>query len=145
MAEQVEEKAVELMDKAADAIEAFAGKLEALGVEYGPDVVDAALGVARVSAASEIVTGFVLTACGAVGLRFGWPLASNGIKLARRYMKPDYPVNGPDGFALAAVGSVGCVISCIVLMIGLLELIDVWPWVGIFEPKLWIAKQVLGL
>lgn len=52
MSDAVDQKAVELMDKAATAVEAFAAKLDTLAQEYGPEVVDAALMVARADAAT---------------------------------------------------------------------------------------------
>jgi hypothetical protein len=40
---------------------------------------------------------------------------------------------------------VGSILSLVSISIGIIRLADVWAWVGIFEPKLWLAKRILGL
>lgn len=130
----VDEKAVELMDRTADAFEAFAGKIDTLATEYGPEVVDTVLWVARIDAL-QILSATLLLAV--LALLFG--LATKPIAGWTKKIDPDWDSPLPLlGYLSGA--------ACIVLgFIALLRVFDPWPWVGVVEPQLWIAKQILGL
>lgn len=134
MSEKVEDKTVELMDRAADAVEAFAVKLGELSTEYGPEVVDAALWIARIDALSILGSTAIIFLIGIF-------LALN-IKKAMAWsikVEPDW--DSP----LAIWGYAVAGASLILLFVATVRLFNPWPWVGIIEPQLWIAKRVLGL
>lgn len=131
MSDAVDQKAVELMDKAANAVEAFAAKLDTLAQEYGPEVIDAALAVARIEAADRILGQLAAIA---VTLALVW--AARGCW--RAHVKDD---ENP-AFIIGLVASVAAGAFC---SMAFLITASIWPWVGIIEPKLWIAKRVLGL
>jgi len=134
MSKNVEEKAVELMDRSADAVEAFAVKLQALTLEYGPEVVDAVFWVARVDALSVIgVTAGVLIA--------GIALALN----TKRAMAWSKRVEPNSETPLAIWGHLVGLSSIVLLSIATIRILNPWPWVGVIEPQLWIAKKILGL
>ncbi len=134
MAEKVQDKTVELMDRAADALEAFAIKLGALSTEYGPEVVDAGLCVALIDALSIVGSTVVILLAGIV-------LALN----TKRSMAWSKRVEPEWDSPAAAWGHIVGVCSIILLSIGVIRLFNPWPWVGIIEPQLWIAKRILGL
>lgn len=138
MSDAVDQKAVELMDKAATAVEAFAGKLDTLAKEYGPEVVDAALMVARADAATALI--HQLAGVGVLAL-----LIYLSIKATKAVWQKDGPGrSSPDFGAFITLLSAG-VPGGVCFLIWVKFVGDVWPLVGVIEPKLWIAKRVLGL
>jgi H+/Cl- antiporter ClcA len=136
MSDALENKAVEILGDSQEAIKAFADKLGNLAEQYSPEVVDAALAMARIDAIQTLVPGVV---CGAIGyalyrvLKKAWPWIGEELRK-----------HGPDPSAMVTLifggGGVGALILAAVL-----QLANVWAWVGIFEPKLWVAKRILGL
>ena len=113
----IEEKAVELIEK-----------FEALAVDVAPDAIELGLATARVSAAAGLIQGIVALGIGILG---GFIM----YRMAKWELKRDGD----------------CIISCLVSAIpvlvtvfGFVQIVNVWSWVGIFYPELWIAKQVLG-
>lgn len=137
MSEAVDQKAVELMDRAANAVEAFAGKLGNLSEQYGPEVADAALAVARVEAGNALLGQVV----GLAGIFLIAVLAVKGIRAAWRCddARRDPEVK-PIFLCLVGIPSTGAVLVLWFTVVG-----TIWPVIGLIEPKLWIAKQVLGL
>ena len=134
MSEKIEEKAVELMDRSADAIEAFATKLQSLASEYGPEVVDAALWVARVDALQKITLAVLLAVLAAIAWGTVRPLIRWGKKVDPNWESP-----------APALGYLSGILGSILGLIALIKIFDPWPWVGVIEPQIWIAKRVLGL
>lgn len=136
----LEQKSVELLDKADGAITAFAEKLGDLAEQYGPEVADAALMVARVDAANAVLPPLVL-------LLFVFaPLAIISPFSIRRAVMLDKAGN-TSGMAIVygSGGIIGCLVGGMGALTCLFATFNLWAWVGIFEPKLWIAKKVLGL
>lgn len=140
MTGEVEEKAVELMDRAANAVEAFADKLGNLSQQYGPEVADAALAVARVSAINALLFQILC-----VGLVVGGPYAIRWLCRAAS-AKEESDRYGEWAGATMAANCIGwTVYACASLALILSVIANAWPIIGVFEPKLWIAKQILGL
>ena len=135
MAEKVEDKTVELMDRAAGAIEAFAIKLGALSTEYGPEVVDAALWVARIDALNSISVSFMLVLFASILLYYNSKVWAWATKIAKE---------DSDGFIYIA-SAIYSAIWILPFIVAGIRLFNPWPWVGIIEPQLWIAKRILGL
>ena len=119
--ENLETKFVELIEK-----------FEALATEIAPEVLELGLMAARVAAAESVMRLLLL-----VGV--AWLLIRHSTRLIR---EGTFSIDdGPDkklifgSFLSAAAAAFG--ISAFIR-------ISVWPFVGIFYPELWIAKQVLG-
>lgn len=126
----LEDKAVEILDASQQAIGAFADKLGDLAKQYGPDVMDAALQMARVDAINALVVPITSLIIFAVVYTVFWKKAWP--KLAEVH---------DGGFAAFMLH------MFFVPWFGfsLFHTLNVWAWVGIFEPKLWLAKRILGL
>lgn len=129
MSEALENKAVELLDKGGAALGQFSDKLMELGKQYGPEVIDAGLAVARIDALSTLVPSAIILTLTFFAVR---AYVKNYAWLDKHW--DTFMIGLFGGFALAAP----CVWA-------FAQIFDIWRWVGIFEPKLWLAKKVLGL
>jgi hypothetical protein len=121
---------VETMERALDLAEKFTSKLEALAVKHSPEVWDLALTAARIDAATNLVYGFFgAAACGVAIYAAG-----------EFYKKTNENVTEDNimGFFISCVVGVGSGIAVVAYWA------DLWVWAGVIEPKLWLAKQVLG-
>lgn len=134
MSAKVEDKAVEVIDKVANAVDAMTAKLATLAEKYGPEAIDAGLSVVRIKGASELIVGAagIAVSVGAAGLA-RWAITRLG--------KAE-PID-QDGYGFVAVASFFAMVGSAVF--SLHRLLDIWNWVAVFEPKLWIAKKLLGL
>jgi hypothetical protein len=146
-------------DKMIAAAEKFGDKLAQLATQYGPDVADVALLAAKVDAMSALATG---VAPGLVALAGLAVAISSGRKLAERWsdnLAKDAAYMAPEGgerervaaskaFLLAAVSTVLTGLGVFLLLgagaSALNRLTNVWAWVGVFEPKVWLAGKLLG-
>lgn len=165
MSEAIDQKAIELMDHAASAVESFAAKLDTLVTELGPEVVNLALSVARIDAASYALTNGAVCGLLVAAFAFGSSQAKKWhaeyapySKGSRLYMQNHRDEKEAEGLDLMRAHGPLCIrhgaltITSIVAAIFALGIAltrnaftDIWPWVGIIEPKLWIAKSILGL
>lgn len=133
MSDALENKAVEILDKSQQAIASFADKLTDLAKQYGPEVADAALQMARIDALSGLVPAiFTVAATVIVGPKV--------VRNLRKWQEKDPYDPGPL-ILLVVSGAVAAIFNLAAIM----TLLDVWRWVGVFEPKLWLAKRILGL
>ena len=105
-------------------------KFAELAEKFGPSVVDAVLGAARVKALSTLVAGLTCLVTAAVFARAGAYFWRN-------------PEMFEDGGRI--VGFVCCVIAATLGFIGAFSVIDPWTWAGLTHPDLWIAKRVFRL
>jgi len=142
MSEELEEKAVEVIDKAMDGMDQLTAMLAEVAEKYGPEVVDAGLNVARISAASILIHA-------TVGLILLFALFRVGIPLTLKFRAtiPDRDKNDIEfwGPTLMVWLFIGGLISSVGLgAFGALKIFNLWNWVGIIEPKLWIAHRVLN-
>lgn len=127
----LEDKAVELLDASQQALATFTDKMAELTKQYGPDVMNAALQMARIDAIQNLVWALC-------SLAFGGFCVWACTKIHRHNHGRTY---NPWEVPMVVLGLGGLLL----LIIGAMGVIDVWVWVGIFEPKLWLAKRVLGL
>lgn len=142
MSEKLEEKTVEVIDKAMDGMDQLTIMLAEVAEQYGPEVVDAGLAVARISAGAALVHA-------AIGLALIYALFRLGIPLTLKFraMLPEHDQNDfefifPIGFSWGIVGG-GTMIAAFAGF-GAEGFFNLWNWVGLVEPKLWIAHRVLG-
>lgn len=134
MSDALENKAVEILDKSQAAIATFADKLTDLTKQYGPDVADAALQMARIDALSTMVPATFVLVGSFIVAKWYWTNC-------KAWMR------GPssDEVAIVMGGILGGLCLATFSAWALVQLLDIWRWVGIFEPKLWLAKRILGL
>ena len=115
-------------------------KLDSLATQYAPDVVDAAVSSVQVSAVSHLVGGLVAMAGGILAL---W-IATNFANYAKaKKDKGGYMSDWEIGVAISFVaGGLG---GAILFLVCISQLFEVWNYVEIFNPKLALAHQMLGL
>jgi len=126
---KIEDKAVDLLDK-----------LDNLAMQYTPEVMDAALGAVSMSAISELMTTVaMLLVAGIIAAASRWFW-----KFAIRKEEECERCNDWDG--ARAVGTTCSIfVISILSVVSIFRLVDVWVWTAIFNPKLALAHQILGL
>lgn len=128
----------EAVTKLTSALEASIKQIGSLGEKYGPEVIDAGLAAVRITGLAPLIVGAV---CLVVALTlFAWAPRSwaagkkSGQKLS------------DDAFPAALVGGVMAYFFAGCFAIAAADrLLVLWNWVAVFEPKLWVAKRLLGL
>jgi len=121
----IEEKTVAVLDK-----------LDALATQYTPDVVNGAVTAVKVTAVSNLVWGAIGLAC---FFAIWW--------MARRtlaYYRCKENFNDGD-VVLSTCAGIGLIICGIFALTTAFSLFETWNWVAIFNPKLALAHQILGL
>ena len=126
---ELESKAVEMLDK-----------LEAITVNYAPDVADAALSAIQITAINDIVRS-VLAGVFVVVLFFA-SKAAFLYCLKKKYEAGKYNDWEYGVFFSIAVPLIPIVILSINAITGLA---DVWVWTALIEPKLALAHKITGL
>lgn len=146
---KIEDKAVDIMDKAMVGAEKLTEKLAELAQQYGPDVVNAGIEVARLTAAGSLLQAIGWALAGAA-------LSAISVRLYRRAVKRDEEMRAAKEFAAPAfsltdywslerkipsglfAGAAAFAFVCTGT-----RLFNIWNWVGVVEPKLWIAHRIL--
>lgn len=128
MSDGIEQKVVNMLD----ALEKGAVHVGDVVVKYSPDVAEATLMVVRIDGVSSIATGVV-----AGVLCYLWFVWAN--KLRKKADEASYADS-----ALFGTASVVCFVGSVVAFsVSMINLLDVWNWVAVFEPKLYLAKQII--
>lgn len=122
MTEPVEQKLVSMLDALQSGVVEIGGKL----VKYTPDVVDAGLAVVRIDCASNLIYSAL----------FVFAVAACWCALIKWCKEIDVETNSQANIIRAFL-LVPLAIVAIRLML------DVWWWVGMFEPKLYIAHKIM--
>jgi hypothetical protein len=125
----------EAMDRAMDMAEKFGAKLAEIAAEHSGDAVDLAHAVARVDAAHQLIIGAV---CAVLALTFFW-VAARLLASAKRERDADA------GTALTLIAFLSGIASIVLSIVATVNLATPWPWIGIIEPNIWIAKSILNL
>lgn len=105
-------------------------RFENLTAELAPQAVELALLAARVAAANQVAV-LAIAVCVAI-----WAFR---VPLVER-MEKAIDDDSVTGFFVPLLRGIAGLIGIAVI----LQHISIWPWVGIFYPEVWIAKQVLG-
>lgn len=127
------------LDKAGDVFTSVSNVLNNAVTEYGPDVVNAVLWVIRIDNLQSLVIGLLFLIIYVIILRFLW---INVIK--KEYLRCDREIINMDTGTIFVPGLVGVIITFMVFgLTSVPKVFDAWTYVGIVEPKLWIAKQVI--
>lgn len=146
MTDALENKAVEILDKSQATIATFSDKMVELAKQYGPDVADAALQMARVDAAQGLVKAAIILIASSAAMWLAWYLYKLEIPFKQNEA---YSSRIDDNSEKRFFKSIAAIIigisSSFVFVSGMIDFCNLWRWVGIFEPKLWLAKRVLGL
>ena len=129
-------------------------KLGELVAKHGPEAVNLASEVVRVNSLGNLVTGAAFAVAG-VGV------AVASAVLIRRFLKVNRPYSiayrawrddrtgasrlptGDDGIGWCVAGAMTGVFSGFLTVSACSYLLDVWTWVGLSNPKLALAHQVL--
>lgn len=137
MSDALENKAVEILDASQKAMGAFADKLGELAKQYGPEVAEAALQMARIDAINTLVPGLITAPIGF----FAYRKIMAHVAATKAKNPENFDIFDCEIFILAPLS----IVIFIASLISIESLVNVWAWVGIFEPKLWLAKRILGL
>lgn len=134
MTTETDKQVASILEKLNGALDAIA----AGAAEHGDLAVDIAITVVRVEAFDTIAKGFAGIALFCFSAVLFWKFAAPWVR---------HGVNiGPDDVT-ALFGGAGFGVGALFFgVMGLLfapNLFSVWAWVGIFEPKLYIAKRIL--
>lgn len=130
--------------KLTDALEAGIKAVGTLGEKYGPEVVEAGLAVVRINGAGNLLTGATCVAVCWLLFRLGRPIYTAGAKASAEYWKPSTPAGAPDGSGRMVLGLGLMVAGGAAGVVAFISLVNVWNYVAMFEPKLWVAKRLLG-
>lgn len=125
MSKNVEEKAVELLDK-----------LDNLVTQYAPEVYSTAVDVVRMSGINSLVWGIL----GAIFIATAFLIA---VRITRMILRDEEPTEIEGGFI--AVGVITGLFLSISGLIHVTNLFKLWNWVAVFDPELALARKVLGL
>lgn len=132
------ETASMVSDRAMTMIEDMISKLETGITEYGPDAIELLLEVARFEAAAGAARWTIImlaTAFGAYLCVKTWKWGS------RRYDEDEreFSQEPPWQWVVAGIASTANAI----IFFGNVFDFNLWDWVGIIEPKLWLAHRVV--
>lgn len=143
------------IEKLTTAIEAGIKGIGTMAEKYGPEVIDSALWVVRLNGLQWLILGAILAAAGVTLLVLSWRewrAMRPAIEKYEAYEKArDEWLNGkgarPDGVQRPDEGKAGIpgMIGVGLCATSIIFLGSIWNWVAIFEPKLWVAKKLLGL
>lgn len=131
MTDKLEAKALEMVDQ-------LSAKLSALAVQYGPDVVDAGLAVARLDAAQSLL----------------WTAAMIVVVLSIRHiarsLHAEIKTHNDAGDTKEAKRSKDAWVIALCIQFPLsiwvvVRLLNIWTWTGLVDPKLYIAARILGM
>ena len=148
MTDKVEEKIVSMLD----ALQSGVVHVGEQVVKYSPDVADAALWVVRIEGVSALIYGVIGLFAIAIAIilfrKYLWHnsqytaefklyCSKQGVeeRIHRNNANNHYFWRLAFGFSALGFTFVG---------FGFLKkLLDIWNWVAVFEPKLYIAKQII--
>ena len=122
-----EELAEVAVDKSLQYLEAF----ESLVEKHAPEVIDTGLAVVQVHAVGEIIIA-VITG----GLAFA------AFKCSRSLLQKSLN-NRHDG-VLEGFGAVFSATAGLFCLLGTIPIFQIWTWVAIFEPKLYLAYRLFS-
>lgn len=163
MSGELETSAAAALDKLSSAADALAAKLGTLAEKYGPEVVDAGLAVVQLGGIQNVAIGLCASVVAAVAALKTvrkvrehlseddawktWRADYDHYLHTERTDRPAKPRNAKVRNGDAAFGwfmGGGLVTACSTAAAAV-HLLNLWNWVAIFAPKLWIAHRLLGI
>lgn len=125
----LQEKLVSMLD----ALQEGAIQIGNTAVKYAPDVGEAVLAITRINSLAELVPAILTVIAACICFKYYMRLWSWSKKIANEEC---------DGFVYI-VPVTFTIFYVAVTNFAVRTLIDVWLWIGVFEPKLYIAKQIV--
>ena len=122
---EIEQKLIELIEK-----------FENLSAELAPEVVEIGLTTARFAAGQGLVYGVL--ALVVAGVLLWLP-----VKVWSGLYDEDDAVE--DKAWVVIITGVSSAPALIATIIALTNLLNIWNWAGLFDPRIWIAARVMGL
>lgn len=121
-----------MLDKLGDKALAYLNAFEELAKQYTPTIIDAALKVVQINGLQTLIIGFSLVLLFIIYFVFAI--------LTAKKMKKANPHIDMEGYTLLAliVGTVPFALGAT----GAQKVLNIWNWVAIFEPKLYIAYRI---
>lgn len=113
-------------------------QLTDLATTYVPKAIDLAASVVQINAFHDLLIAVLLVS---IVVLYHLLAAPPMIKRDEATRKAQHYYD--DGWMFVAI--IGYIITAIISFIGVLQLLDVWMWVGIFEPKLRLAHDVWNM
>ena len=132
MSVSLEEKTVEVMDRALNGFDKLTVVLSDIADKYGAETVDAVITVVQIKGVDNLARSLFSFSFILLIIIFGRRM----LRWAKGYQRVS------DGFSWMAISCVTVAIMAPTIS-GLLGLLNPWPWVAIIEPKLWIAHEIL--
>lgn len=124
-------------DKGLDLIQQYADKISSIVKEYGPQVTQLALDIGRISAIQDLVYG-------GLGVAILLGIAVNSI-FVFKCIKNDPGLHSLFNHLYVVIS----VFVSILFAIGggylIYKLLDIFSWVGIFHPEIYLAAKALNL
>lgn len=120
------------LETAKTTVTEVANQISTIAAKYGPTVVEAALWIGKIEAAKGLLTGFLFTTVFYISYRiFKWGFT---------FCEEDGDDLKP--FLAMLFGGFFGVIS---FFVSIHHLFQIWYWVGIFRPDLFLAAKALKL
>ena len=129
---KIEDKAIEVMDKTLNGIDKLTVMLSDVADKYGQDVIDAALIVVQITGFKSVLMFSVFL----ISSTIFFVCYRKILIWAKKHGKASSEVS-------YCVPIFGLFIFLTLFIISTIKLLDPWPWVAMFEPKLWIAHEIL--
>lgn len=134
IATPIENKVVSMLD----ALQNGAIEVGNQVVKYTPDVIEATYGIIKIDNLQHILSAIIL---GAVCI-IGYNIAANGFNREAKWRKEKERDIGWQGVGYF-YGCVSIAISTLLFLRILYLIGDIWTWIGIFNPKLYIAHEII--
>lgn len=126
-----------MTDKMIEAIEHVSAKIALLADKYGPEIIETGLSVVRLTGLNKLI----LSVGGAL---VGGVVAYVAYHWVRKECagKDDFFDTNP---IVVFFGGIAAFFGAVAASVNIFKVLDIWNWVAIFEPKLYIARKLLGL
>lgn len=146
MSDKLDIAAADALGKLTEALGNGIKAVGTLGEKYGPEVVDAGLWVVRVNGLQQIATAILIAVAAFAAHKIVGPLLASGRAAKQAESKKPWSERDSEAGELRiAAGFLLRVTSVVGAGLSVASLLWIWNWIAIFEPKLWVAKKLLGL
>jgi hypothetical protein len=133
------------LDKAVELIQQWGGKLAELAQQVGPEVAQVALTALAIQHLGQLAIGALLVVIGTVFAVYSTKAFKAAYRVSRDY-ELTYSERDSQSFNRGFLGAILLCGAVVCLGVGLLDkLFNIWNWAALYDPRLIIAKRVLGL
>lgn len=128
-----------MKEKYLEKLEELAQQLKEKATELGPEAWEAALQVIRFNAAQKLVYSFLgIVILSALSYWWWVPKYKEGWQARRDASRIDEEA----GVLRMIYSAIGVICTLAIVVIGCLELFDIWNWIAVFEPRLKLAHDI---